>query len=239
MELTTSAEERALRLLERMRETPMRRGALSKRARQLTRDISRAIAVEGVPALLAQRIAFQFAFKFHRRDLCDEPEWRAIGRIARREIACLKEMVGMSEQRIVAALPKLSATQIIEFLDELNRADRQIARTILHAAVNTSDPLATGRRYLVEYRLVARRLQEIDPTMARTVAAATFSASTPLSKALEHLDRFSSLMTRYQDRPQLARRIARAGFRAKSDVGDIASRDGFGKASVWNGKAVR
>jgi len=229
MELTTSAEERAGRLLERMRETPMRRGALSRRARQLMRDIAKAIAGEGVPPVLAQRVAFQFAFKFNRRDLYDQPEWRAIGAIVRREIACLRELVGMSDKRIVAALPKLSAAQITEFLEELTRADRQIARTILHAAVNSSDPLATGRRYLVEYRLVARKLQDIDPTMARTVAAATFSASMPLRKALEHLDRFSSLMRRYRDKPELARRLARAGFRAKSDVGNIAHASGSEK----------
>jgi hypothetical protein len=217
MELTTSADERARYLLERMRETPMRRGALSARARQLARDITRSVAVDGVPAVLAQRIGFQCAFKFHRRDLYDEPEWRAMGEIVRSEVSCLKETVGMSEQRIVAALPKLSAAQIVAFLEELTSTDWRIAKTILHAAVNTSDPLAAGRRYLAEYRLVVRKLQAIDPSMARTVAAATFSAGAPLDKALEHLERFSSLMTKYQDRPRLARRFARAGFRMKSD----------------------
>src|SRR5439155_25081077 len=116
----------------------------------------------------------------------------------------------------------LSAVQVIDFLEELTKTDRRIARTILHAAVNTSDPLATGRRYLAEYRLVARKLYAIDPTMARTVAAATFSAGAPLSKAMEHLQRFSSLLKKYQDDPQMARRLARAAFRARPSAKEIA-----------------
>lgn len=223
MQLSTIAEERAQNLLDRMRETPMRRGALSPRARQLSREIAKAMAVEGVSGILAQRIAFQFAFKFQRRDLYDEPEWAGIGRIVRKEIDCLKDKLGMSDQRIAAALPKLSAVQLVDFLSELSSADRRIARTILHAAVNTSEPLATGRRYLSEYRLIVQKLREIDPSMARTVAAATFSAGVPLSKALEHLERFSALMKRYRDTPRTARRLARAGFRMKLD-GERASR---------------
>jgi uncharacterized protein YoaH (UPF0181 family) len=215
MELTTSAEERAHRLLERMRETPMRRGALSLRAQQLKREIARAIMSQGVSSGLARRVALQLAFKFRRRDLQDEAEWRAVGQILRKEVARLRDRVGLSNQRIVAVLPKLSANQVADFLDELTKADRTIARTILHAAVNTSDPLVAGRRYLAEYRLVARKLRDIDPTMARTVAAATFSAGAPLSKAMEYLKRFASLMATYRDQPRMARRLARAGFRAR------------------------
>jgi hypothetical protein len=54
--------------------------------------------------------------------------------------------------------------------------------------------------------------------MARTVAAASFSAGVPLAKAREHLERFAALMRKYQDKPQLARRLARAGFRAKAGL---------------------
>jgi hypothetical protein len=215
MELPTSADERAQWLLERMRATPMRRGGLSKRARQIKLDLSRAISAQRVPSVLAHRVASQLALKFNRRELHDEQTWCAVGRILQREFVALQERLGMSGPRIVAALPKLSASQIIEFLDELAKTDRRIARTILHAAVNTSDPLATGRRYLAEYRLVARQLRAIDPTMARTVAAATFSAGAPLNKAMEHLQRFSALLKKYQQDPQMARRLARAGYRAR------------------------
>ena len=222
MELTTSAGKQAQSLLERMRETSMRRGGLTRRARQVKLEISRVIATQGVPAVLAQRVASQLALKFSRRELHDEASWRAIGQILRREIGRLQDEIGMSTQRIVSALPKLSAVQVVEFLDELMKTDRRIARTILHAAVNTSDPLTTGRRYLAEYRLVARKLRAIDPTMARTVAAATFSAGAPLSKAVEHLQRFSSLLTKYQDDPRMARRLARAGFRVRPAAKEIA-----------------
>jgi hypothetical protein len=222
VEITTNAEERAQFLLERMRDTPMRRGGLSRRLRQLKLEISRALAAEGVPPALARRVGLQLAVKFHRRDLHDEAEWRAIGQILHREVVCLQEQIGMSAQRIVVTLPKLSAAQVVEFLGELTSTDRRIARTILHAAVSTSDPLGTGRRYLAEYRLVVRTLRAIDPTMARTVAAATFSAGAPLSKALEHLRRFSSLLAKYQDDPRMARRLARAGFRARPVAREIA-----------------
>jgi hypothetical protein len=218
MEPGSTVEQRARWLLDEMRETPMRRGALPRAACQLRRDLARAMAGQGVPRDLAERVAFQFALKFHRRDLFDEAEWRAIGKLLRREIDYLKSKIDMSDQRIIAALPKLSAVQIEEFLDELNRTDHRIARTILHAAVNTAEPIVIGRRYLAEYRLVSRRLAALNPTMARTVAAASFSASMPLTKAMEHLERFSALMRKYKDKPQLARRLARAGFRARSGM---------------------
>jgi hypothetical protein len=220
MELTTNAERRAWALLERMRETPMRRGALSVPGHHLKRDVARALLSEGVPPVLAQRIALQLAFKFHRHDLNDEPEWRAMGQILRREIAHLKDHVGLSNQRIITVLPKLSADQVSTLLDELMKADRTIAHTILHAAVNTSSPQAAGRRYLAEYRLVVRRLRAIDPTMARTLAAATFCAVAPLCKAMEHMTRFSSLMAQYGDQPKMARRLARAWFRTRPQAED-------------------
>jgi hypothetical protein len=170
-----------------MRETPMRRGAVPLKARQLTRDIARAIASADVPPALARRVAFQLVFKFHWRDLFDEPEWIAAGGMLRREIARLRSALGMGLPRIVAVLPKVSADRLIEFYDELTKTDARIARTILHAAANTSDPLAIGRRYLADYRLIARKVRAVDPAMARSVAAATFTAGAPLSKAMEYV----------------------------------------------------
>jgi len=218
MKFSVTAEQLAKRLLEQMRETPMRRGALPRSACHLKQEISLAIASRGVPHLLAERVALQFVLKFHPGDLFGAVEWHAIGDELRREIAYLKREVDMGDRRIVAALPKLSALQVVEFFNELIVEDPRIARTILHAAVNTSDPLAIGRRYLAEYRLIARHLASVDPTMARTVAAASFSAGFPLTKAMQHLERFSALLRRYQDKPRLARRLARAGFRGKWDL---------------------
>ena len=205
MEIITTAEERAGYLLERLRDAPMRRGALSPRARQLALEIAKVVEAEGVAASLAQRLGFQFAFKFHRRDLYDEAEWQAVGRIVCREASWLKRALRMGDQRIVAALPKVSAQQVIDFFDELTHVDRRIARTILHAALITSEPLITGRRYMMDDRLIARKLGAVDPTMARTVAAATFSAGAPLSKAME-----------------MARRLARAGLRTRPSAGEAA-----------------
>src|SRR5262249_10224876 len=126
MEPAGTVEQRARWLLEQMRETPMRRGALPRAACQLRRDLCRTISAQGVPLDLAERVAFQFALKFHRRDLFDGVEWRAIGTILRGEIDYLKINIGMSDQRIIAALPKLSAARIAEFLEELNQTDPRI-----------------------------------------------------------------------------------------------------------------
>jgi len=186
MENRNAADERASSLLERMRETPMRRGALPAQANRLKRDIARAIAGEGVPAALADRVAFQCVLKFPRRELYDAPEWRAVGRALRAEAERLKR-AGMKMPRIVTALPKLSASQIVGFLDELTKTDSRIARTILHAALSTSEPLTIGRRYLADYRLIVRKLRAIEPAMARTLAAASFTAGAPLHKAMELL----------------------------------------------------
>jgi hypothetical protein len=215
MKLTTVAEQRALALLDEMRQTPMRRGALSEHAWQIRSDITETLVAERVPGVLARRVAFQLAFKFHPRALHDRDVWHALGQVLRREVAALKRRAGLRDQRIAAALPKLSAEQILCFLDELTKADRRIARTILHAAVNASDPLAAGRRYLSEYRFVVQQLKAIDPSMARTVAAATFAANVPLNKAMEHLRRFATLVTKHQEQPEMARMIARACYRAK------------------------
>jgi hypothetical protein len=212
---TVAAEKVAEVLLERMRETPMRRGALPRRARTLRTAIARAIASQSVPEPLSRRIAFQLAFKLSARELHGRDVWEAVGRILRADILCLRERLGLTDHKIVGVLPKLSATRILEFLEELTRADRRIARTILNAAVDAADPLAAGRRYLAEYRLVARQLRAIDPTMARTLANATFTAVVPLSKAMEHLDRLSSFRAKTQDDPETARLLARAGFRTR------------------------
>jgi len=215
MKLEISADERAQVLLDQMRQTPMRRGALSERAWQVRSDIADALIAGGVMVSLARRIAFQLVSKFAVRDLQDREVWPALALLLKRDVALLRRRARMRDARIEAALPKLSARQIVEFLDELTKADHRIARTILHAALTASDPLAAGRRYLAEYRLVARQLQAIDPSMARTVAAATFAANVPLSKAMEHMQRFASLLSKHQEQPEIARMIARACYRAK------------------------
>jgi len=210
-----TAEARAAELLERMRETPMRRGALSKRMRSVRETVAGVIRREGVDAELAQRVAFQLAFKFHKSELGGPDVWQVMGRILRQEVADLQVRAGLSDAKISVVLPKLSAAQLLEFLEELSRADRRIARTILNAAVDAADPLSAGRRYLAEYRLVARHLRTINPALARTLANATFTAGMPLSKAIERLEQIASLAARQTDHPDVARLLARAGFRVR------------------------
>ena len=194
MAVSMGAAQRAEILLDRMRETPMRRGALTSKASRLRADISRALVSQGVPGRLAQRVAFQLVFKFHARELYDLPVWQAIGQFLMKEIVQLRLRVGMPDRTIIIALPKLSASQIEEFLEELSHADRRIARTILCAALDAAEPLATGRRYLAEYRLVAQKLRAIDPTLARTLANATFRAGMPLNKALDRIERIAAVL---------------------------------------------
>jgi len=183
----TEAERKAHRLLERLRRTAMRRGAIAGKQRRLKRDIAAAIETQGVAAALSARVAFQLVFKFDAGELGDRAVWAAIGRILHQEVASLRQRVGLAERQIAEALPKLSAQDLEAFLDELQATDRRIARTILNAALTSAEPLQTGRRYLFEYHAVARQLRAMNPRVARTLANASFTASTPRSKAMEHL----------------------------------------------------
>jgi hypothetical protein len=210
-----SADARARALLQQMRETPMRRGALSKPARQLRADMARTLATGGVPELLAQRVAFQLVIKIGPEELRDAIVWRAVAVVLLDEMAVLTDRVGLAARQITTVLPKLSADQLERFLNELMRADRKIARTVLDAAIDAADPVVTGRRYLAEYRLVARQLRAIEPTIARTLANATFTAGMPLGKAMEHLQKFLTSIAKQKDHPDVARLLARAGFRAE------------------------
>ena len=193
----------------------MRRGALSKPARQLRADMARTLATGGVPDLLAQRVAFQLVIKIGPEELRDAIVWRAVAVVLLDEMAVLTDRVGLAARQITTVLPKLSADQLERFLNELMRADRKIARTVLDAAIDAADPVVTGRRYLAEYRLVARQLRAIEPTIARTLANATFTAGMPLSKAMEHLQKFLTSIAKQKDHPDVARLLARAGFRAE------------------------
>jgi hypothetical protein len=214
MNSAPKSSRRAEALLRRMRDTPMKRGALSKPARQVRSAMAQSLAAEGVPEPLAQRVAFQLVVKTDLDELRDERLWRELGVVVRGEIEALKERVGLAERQIITVLPKLSALEIEEFMDELTRADRRIARTVLDAAIDAADPVVAGRRYLAEYRLVARQLQAIEPNIARTLANATFTAGMPLGKAMEHLQKFLTSIAKQKDHPDVARLLARAGFRA-------------------------
>ena len=165
----------------------MRRGALGKRGTPVRDEIAAALMAEGVPHELARRIAFQLTMKFHPRELGGGDVWRAAGRLLIAETARLRDRIDLPQRSIVAALPKLSATQIEELFEELSCADRRVARTILCAALDAAEPLVTGRRFMAEYRLVAHRFRSIEPALARTVASITFSAGAPLEKAMQIL----------------------------------------------------
>jgi hypothetical protein len=209
-----SADARARTLLQRMRATPMRRGALAKPARLLRADLARALAEGGVPDILAQRVAFQLVIKIDSDQLRDRSAWLAVAAVLRDEMAMLTERVGLAERQIITVLPKLSAVEIAHFLDELTRADRKIARTVLDAAIDAADPIVTGRRYLAEYRLVAKQLRSIEPNIARTLANATFTAGMPLGKAMAHVQKFLTSIAKQKNHPDVARLLARAGFRS-------------------------
>jgi hypothetical protein len=170
----------------------MRRGAISKQHGRLKHDIAAAIEAQGVAAALSDRIALQLVFKFPR-DLEDRSVWVAVGRILRKEAGRLKEHAGLADRQIAEALPKLSARDLEAFLDDLRAADRRIARTIFNAALQSAEPLVTGRRYLSEYIGVAQQLKAIDPSLARTLANASFTATTPHRKAMEHFKRIAAV----------------------------------------------
>jgi hypothetical protein len=196
----------------------MRRGAITKRQRRLRSDIARTIEAQGIPPDLAKRIAFQLVFKFDAAKLADQAVWRAIGQFLEREMARLREQVGLVDRQIVTVLPKLSADQIQDFFEELQATDRRIARTMLNASLQAADPLAAGRRYLAEYRGVVEQLEAIDPSVARTLANASFTAGAPRKKAMEHFKRFANLMKKFRHEGGLARTPAKVAFRALDPV---------------------
>jgi hypothetical protein len=192
----------------------MRRGAISEKKSARRSEIAAALEAQDLPAALAQRIAFQFVFKLRDDELGDPAVWRAAGRILHQEMARLQHQVGLGERQVIRVLPKLSARQVEEFLDELTAADRRIARTIFDAAIEAAHPVATGRRYLTEYQAVAKQLHAIDPSVSRTLANVCFKAGAPRRKAMEHFKDFARLLKRFEDNVDFARMLAKAAFRA-------------------------
>jgi hypothetical protein len=210
----TSAAKAAA-LLENVRRTPLAHGRLRDAKAALRWNIARTIEDGGgVPQRLADRIAFQLVFKFGPAAVGDVHTWRALGVLLRRDVDRLKDHVGLVERQIVVALPKLSAQQIEDLLEELRAADPAIARTILNTALDAADPVRGARRYLAEFHAVVRELSNIDPRIARTFANATFMAHAPREKALSHFKRFADLMTRFRDDVDFVRTVARAACRA-------------------------
>lgn len=216
---------KAAALLENVRRTPLAHGRLRDAKAALRWNIARTIEDGGgVPQRLADRIAFQLVFKFGPAAVGDVRTWRALGVLLRRDVDRLKNHVGLVERQIVVALPKLSAQQIEELLEELRAADPTIARTILNTALDAADPVAGARRYLAEFHAVVRELRNIDPGIARTFANATFMAHAPREKAMSHFKRFADLMTRFRDDVEFVRTVARAACRA---VDPIKAAEGF------------
>ena len=206
-------------LLETLRRTPMLRGGRCTRDQCRFRiSISRAIEVQGVLPRLAQRISLQLVWKFDVAELGNQAVWLAMGQLLQQETERLKIRVGLVDRQIVVALPKLSAQQIEDLLDEFRTSDPTVARTILNVALDAAEPLSAGRRYLAEYRSVVAQLQTVDPEIARTLANATFMAHTPRKKAVDHFKTFSELVVKFADDVGFARTVARAAFRAPDPI---------------------
>lgn len=193
-------------------------GRLTENRRILRAHIERAIEDRGVPARLADRIARQLVFKFDTAALGDRSTWRAIGELLRHEAERLQAQLGLVERQIVVALPKLSANQIEDLLEELQASDATIARTVLNAALDAADPLTAARRYLAEFHGVVEQLKTVDPGVARTFANATFMARAPRETAMSHFKRFAELMMRFRDEVDFVRTVARAAFRAPDPI---------------------
>ena len=172
-------------LLARMRQTAMRRGALTERKKRRRNDIAAALEAQDVPRGLARRVAFQLVFKFEEHECGDHAVWQDAGRILRQEAARLRHHLGLGERQIITVLPKLAARHVEDFLSELVAADRHIAWTIFDAAIEAAHPVETGRRYLAEYQAVEKQHRDVDPQFARTAANACFKARAPRRKALE------------------------------------------------------
>jgi hypothetical protein len=189
----------------------MRRGALPRLRAHVKDEIAKAIEEQGVSTTLARRLAFQIAVKLDAHEWGDRHVWSAIGQLLHEEVARLRDHTGLSDRQIETVLPKLSARQVEEFVAELARTDRAIARTIFNAALEAADPLTAGRRYLEEYLRVLGELETIDPSVARTVANAAFSARAPREKAIDLFYRFAEIVEAYKDVRRASRPASRGG----------------------------
>lgn len=217
--IDTTPTAKAAALLENVRRAPMSMGGRLNETRRILRaNIERTIEDRGVPARLAERIARQLVFKFDTAALGDRSTWRAMGELLRREAERLQTQLGLVERQIVVALPKLSAKQIEDLLEELQAHDATIARTVLNAALDAADPRTAARRYLAEFHGVVDQLKSVDPGVARTLANATFMAHAPREKAMSHFKRFAELMLRFRDDVDFVRTVARAAFRAPDPI---------------------
>ena len=213
-----SPTAKAITLLDNVRRTPMAHGRLRDAKATLRGTIARTLEDSGVASRLADRIAFQLVFKFGPAAVGDRRSWRALGELLRRDVERLKNHVGLVERQIVVALPKLSAQQIEDLLEELRASDSTIARTILNAALDAADPPTAARRYLARFHTVVHELRNIDPGIARTFANATFMAHAPREKAMAHFKRFADLMARFRDDVEFVRTVARAACRAADPI---------------------
>ena len=216
--MASSATAKALTLLENLRRTPMIPGRVCEGMRPVQSNIARTLTECGVPDRLAARISMQLALKFTAFDLGDESTWRAMAGLLRRECETLRAEVGLVDRQIVEALPKLSADQVVTFLNELRASDPPVARTVLNAALDAAEPFVAGRRYLAEFHRVVREVESVEPRIARTLANATFMARTPRVKAMEHLKKFAGLMKRFCADVDFVRTVARASFRARDPI---------------------
>ena len=143
-----SARRKATAVLERLRRTPMHRGALPRLRAHVKDEIAKEIEAQGIATALARRFAFQMAVKLGPEEWGDRAVWIATGQLLCEEVVRLSDHVGLSDRQIDTALPKLSAKQVEQFVRELGKADRTIVRTILNAAIDAADPLTAGRRFL-------------------------------------------------------------------------------------------
>jgi hypothetical protein len=125
----------------------MRRGALPRLWVHLKDEIAKAIEGQGVSAGLARRFAAQIARKSGSGEWGDRAVWIAIGVTLRQEVARLRDRTGLSDRQIETVLPKLSARQVEQFIEEycrvagqLQTIEPKVARTVANAAFTARAP---------------------------------------------------------------------------------------------------
>ena len=163
----------------------MTRGRLGEPKRLLCDHIASTMTDRGVPARLANRIAFQLVLKCEPAHLGSLTTWQAVGDQVNAEVEHLRQL-GLVDRQIIVALPKLAATQVDPLLKELRVRDPTIARTILNVALDAAEPVRAAQRYIREFHRVVAQLKRLDRSIACTIANATFMAQTPTRTATVH-----------------------------------------------------
>jgi hypothetical protein len=218
--ISEGAAFEAQRILNRVREGPMRVGSIKKALEPEVEKIHVALEQNGVPSTLARRMARQIIFKLGRQEGERHLIWEALSDALLHEMQSLREMQ-LRESQIILILPKMSAADVQALSEQLRREDAEIARTILQEAFSAANPVDSAAVYLANYKQVLAHLEGTAyGEIARMVANASFIAPDPIQQAERCIARYQKVLLHLKalGHPELAGTIAASAFGSSNPI---------------------